>query len=58
MGMYLRVLEPKVATVMGAAAAGGMSRGIWSPDLTAASIWERIGSCVLNNCGPWSMAMW
>ena len=56
--MYSRVLEPEVVTVMGAAATGGMSRGIWSPDSTAASIWGRIGSCWLNNCGPWSVAMW
>jgi len=56
--MYSRVLEPEVATVMGAAVTGGMSRGIWSPDLTAASIWGRIGSCVSNNCGSWSVAIW
>jgi len=42
---------------MGATATGGMSRGIWSLDLTAASIWGRIGSCVSNDCGPWSVAM-
>jgi len=58
MGMYSRVLEPEIATVMGAAATGGMSRGIWSPDSTAASIWGRIGSCVSKDCGPWSVAMW
>jgi len=52
------VLEPEVATVMGAVATGGMSRGIWSPDSTAALIWGRIGSYVSNDCGPWSVAMW
>jgi len=58
MGIYSRVLEPKVATVIGAVVTGGMLRGIWSPDLTAALIWERIGSCVSNDCGPWSVAIW
>ena len=58
MGMYSRVLEPEVVTVMGAVATGGMLRGMWSPPSTAASIWGRIGSCWLNNCGPWSVAMW
>jgi len=56
-GIYSRVLEPKVVTIMGAAVTGGMSRGIWNPKSTAAWIWERIGSCGPNNCGPWSVAM-
>ena len=58
MGMYSRVLEPEVATVIGAAATREMSRGIWSPNSTAAWIWGRIGSCGPNDCGPWSVAMW
>ena len=57
-GMYSRVLEPEMATVMGAVVDGEVLKEMQSPASTAASIWGRIGSCSWNNCGPWSVVMW